>query len=305
MAKWLISRREYRASIVLFLAIWLVLLGNLILEKFEIWKPTANRPVASKNLDSLLSILEVEKRTFYKADSSKKTWDFKMEESKPLNLSPFDPNTVTREEWVGMNLPEKVFNGLEKYRLKGGRIRKPEQVLKLYNLKPEIAQAMLPFVRLDTASLNKGNRFASKPFPKFEPKEKPKPFDLNLADTTQLMGVFGIGRGLSNRIVRHRNGLGGFLNKDQVYEVFGLDSAVVDELFLKAFLTPNPTITKLEINKLSEEELAKHPYIRKGLARIIVKYRVQHGDFHKPEDLLEIKIIKPEVVEKLRPYLTF
>lgn len=305
MAKWLITKREYRASIVLFLAIWLVLLGNLFLEKLEIWKPISSIPIASKNLDSLLSILEVEKRSFYKTDSSKKNWYFKKEESKPLNLSPFDPNAVTREEWLAMGLPEKVFNGLEKYRLKGGRIRKPEQVLKLYNLKPEIAEAMLPFVRLDTASLNKGNRFATKPFPKFEPKEKPRPFDLNLADTTQLMGVFGIGRGLSNRIVRHRDGLGGFLSKDQVYEVFGLDSAVVDELFVKAFLSPNPVITKLEINKLPEEALAKHPYIRKGLARIIVKYRTQHGDFHKPEDLLEIKIVKPDVVEKLRPYLTF
>ena len=90
-----------------------------------------------------------------------------------------------------------------------------------------------------------------------------------------------------------------------MYEVFGLDSAVVEELFLKAYLSPNPEITKLAINTLPEEELAKNPYIRKGFARIIVKYRIQHGDFHKPEDLLDIKIIKPDLVEKLRPYLTF
>ena len=305
MAKWLISRREYRASLVLFLAIWVVLLGNLLLEKYEVWKPESSLPFATHNLDSLLALLEVEKRADYKADSSRKPWENKKEESKPLHLSPFDPNTVSREEWLAMNLPEKVFNGLEKYRMKGGRIRKPEQVLKLYNLKPEIAEAMLPFVRLDTASLKAGNRFASKPFPKFEAKEKPKPFDLNLADTTQLMTVFGIGRGLSNRIVRHRNGLGGFLKKDQVYEVFGLDSSVVEELFLKSYIPANPEITKLAINTLSEEELAKNPYIRKGFARIIVKYRTQHGDYHKPEDLLEIKIIKPDLVEKLRPYLTF
>jgi DNA uptake protein ComE-like DNA-binding protein len=163
---------------------------------------------------------------------------------------------------------------------------------------------MIPFVRIDSSLFAK---------PKFEFKkrepypEKPKyvPFNINEADTTQLMSVYGIGRGISNRIVRHRAGLGGFISKDYIYDVFGIDSSVVDELFVKGFLPPNPEIKKTNLNTATEEELALNPYIRKGFARIIIRYRKQHGDFKKAEDLLEIKIIKPDLVAKLKPYLEF
>lgn len=308
MTKWLISRGEFRGAFVLLLLILLVLVGNLLMEKYAFWKPQPVK-VAEKrpDLDSMLLALEEEKREAFIHDSTHYAlgWKKKEPEDKPLALHSFDPNTVSREDWVAMNLPERVFNGLEKWRSKGGRIRQAEQIRKLYNLKPEVAEALIPYIQLDTASLAKDRKSFIKPFPKFEPREKPKPFDLNLADTIQLMGVYGIGRGLANRIVRHRNGLGGFLNKEQLYDVFGLDSSVVDELFVKAYIAPNPTITPLAINTITEDELAKNPILRRGLARIVIKYRTQHGPFKKPEDLLEIKIIKPEMVEKLRPYLTF
>jgi len=255
-------------------------------------------------LDSLLTEIKLRQITD-KPKYSKSTFDaFEKKEPEPLKLHDFDPNTISRAEWLSMNLPEKVFNGLEKYRAKGGKIKKPEAVLKLYNLQPEIGNRMLPFVKLDTMLFaRKKFEFKSKlPFP-----EKPKyvPFNINEADTTQLMSVFGIGRGIANRIVRHRDGLGGFLSKSYVYDVFGIDSSVVEELFIKAYLPENITVRKININKATEEELAKNPYIRKGFARIIVKYRTQHGDFKKPEDLLQIRIIKPDVVIKVGPYLDF
>lgn len=255
----------------------------------------------SAYLDSLLSLIPED--TVYSYKKTVRDWEEKA--VIPLHLHPFDPNSIAREEWVAMGLPERVFNGFEKYRIKGGRIRKAEHILKLYNLDPELGAKMIPFVRIDSSAFARPKfEFAKKPFVPFEKKEKVL-FDINEADTLQLMTIFGIGRGIANRIVRYRNNLGGFHSKSQVYEVFALDSIVVDELFTRAFLTPDPVLQKLNINTATEEDLGKHPYIRKSLARYIFKYRQQHGDYKKPEDLLEIKVMKPEVVENLRPYLAF
>jgi competence protein ComEA len=301
-----ITKKQFRGAWFLSLLIILVSIvihsvPNIFSQNF-IDNTTESDSLKLDSLVAEIKLRQLTERPKYQASN----FDSKQEkqESAPLQLHDFDPNTISREEWLSMNLPEKVFNGLEKYRDKGGKIKKPEGVLKLYNLDPAIAQQMVPFVKIDSSIFaRKKLEFKNKlPFP-----EKPKylPFNINEADTTQLMSIYGIGRGLANRMVRHRDALGGFLSKNYVYDVFGLDSSTVEELFLKAYLPTNVTTRKLNINKATEEELAKNPYIRKGFARIITKYRTQNGDFKKPEDLLKIKIMKPEVVNKIAPYLEF
>ncbi len=299
------TKSRYRGAY--FLALLIALVGglNLWLNRNPMADTTLPESVNQndKKLDSLLAIIDsASRKQAIKPAYPGENFAEKETKTEP-ELHPFDPNTVSRAEWLSMNLPEKVFNGLEKYRQKGGQIRSPEQILKLYNLSPELGEKMLPFIRTDSSLLAKPkNTFRKNLFP-----EKPKyvPFNINEADTSQFMSVFGIGRGIANRIVRQRTALGGFYSKEYLYDVFALDSAVVDELFKKGYLPENPDIQKLNINLADEARLAANPYIRKGLARILVKYRSQHGPFKKPEDLLEIKVMKPEVLEKLRPYLEF
>ena len=299
------TRTKYRGAYILALLIALVGGINLWLNQNppEDSGPPDPLKQNEKKLDSLLAIIDSASRKQTAIPSyPQEIFSGKVEKIEP-ELHPFDPNTIGREEWLAMDLPEKVFNGLENYRQKGGQIRSPEQILKLYNLSPELGEKMLPFIRTDSSLLAKPKtEFRKKLFP-----EKPKyvPFNINQADTSQLMSVFGIGRGIANRIVRQRTALGGFYSKSYLYDVFALDSAVVEELFRKGYLPENPEIQKLNINLAEEATLALNPYVKKGLARIIVKYRSQHGPFKKPEDLLEIKVMKPETVEKLRPYLEF
>ncbi len=54
--------------------------------------------------------------------------------------------------------------------------------------------------------------------------------DLNTSTTADLTQVPGIGEVLSKRIVKYPTHLQGFDEFDQVYEVYGLDSLVVEKV---------------------------------------------------------------------------
>jgi competence ComEA-like helix-hairpin-helix protein len=149
----------------------------------------------------------------------------------------------------------------------------------------------------------KTNKF-SKPVVKSKPKHQFQKFDLNLADTTQLKTIYGIGPVIARRIITYRTNLGGFILMDQLYEVWGLDSTVVARLADKSVIAPDFTPNKLAINHCSEQDLGRHPYVRTKLARAIVNYRFQHGNFASVEDLKKIGTMEEKIFLRIKPYIT-
>ena len=144
---------------------------------------------------------------------------------------------------------------------------------------------------------------------KFSIYVKPKAPELSLmdfseADSIVLQVVPGIGQVLAGRIIKYRESLGGLHNEQQLLEVYGITAEVAEKVFEYFPLTP--TIhRKLKINELEASELADHPYINFGHAKVIVAYRKQHGNYRTAEDLLKIKIFNEPWLARLRPYLEF
>ncbi|KXB42475.1 helix-hairpin-helix domain-containing protein [Amygdalobacter nucleatus] len=60
----------------------------------------------------------------------------------------------------------------------------------------------------------------------------------------------------------------------------------------------------VNINSCSEEELAKVPKIGPKLAKTIINYRMEQGNFLKLEDLLRVKGIKDKKLKQIRARLT-
>ncbi len=226
-------------------------------------------------------------------------------------LASFDPNTLDATAWEARGVPHFVAVRLVKYRDAAGGFKSKAQIKKMYGLEPPVYERLAPFMQLpddaprreraDYAAGTAGEtagRFPRKP-------RHLQPFDLNLADTTQLMQIRGIGAGRAKWVVRYGNTLGGYLNEAQLDEVFVLRDApdLRDSLrkytFVAAGFVPQP----VRVNSAPFEELYLHPYVRKGLARAIVTYRGQHGGFKTVEELKSLPRLKAEDWEKLRPYV--
>ena len=234
-----------------------------------------------------------------------------------VRLAPFDPNALTAEGWEARGVPHFVAGRIVNYGQKAGGFRAKSQVQRIYGLSDSVYQRLAPFMQLPEALPGRqrpdyaagrppfGGDGASTPgrFPR-----KPahlQPFDLNLADTTQLMQIKGIGRGRAKWIVKHRDELGGYLAENQLTEVFVLRDApdLVDSLRKYTFVAPGFAPRPVHVNSASFDELWPHPYVGKPLARLIVTYRKQHGPFAAPDDLRQLKLLKEENFVKLRPYV--
>ena len=131
------------------------------------------------------------------------------------------------------------------------------------------------------------------------------PFDINLADTSELKKIRGIGSVLSKRIIKYREWLGGFTSKEQLREVYGLKDSVLLSLDSLIFISKEFKPKVLQINTLASSDIKKHPYVSYNLANAIDAYKFQHGSITSIDDLRQIKLFDSTVLKKLSPYLDF
>lgn len=122
------------------------------------------------------------------------------------------------------------------------------------------------------------------------------------ADSIVLQIVPGIGPGSAGRIIKYREDLGGFHSIEQLSEVYGMKPETIELMW--EFFEFDPLIfRKIKLNLGTIEEIAAHPYVTYGEAKVIVAYRNQHGGFQSVDDLLKIRIFKEGWIKKLAPYL--
>jgi len=216
----------------------------------------------------------------------------------------FDPNTLSAQGWERLGLTEKSIRVIQNYLLHGGSFRKPEDLQKIYGLRRESSEKLMPFVRI------KETEKAERPPPNLSYMKAPLPrqsrelsVDINTADTTAWIELPGIGSRLAVRIVGFREKLGGFHSVEQVAETFGLKDSVFQSI-RKYLHCDSSGLRKIELNTASLEELKSHPYLRYSLANAIFQYRLQHGNFAKLDELRKIMVITDDIFTKIEPYLT-
>lgn len=220
--------------------------------------------------------------------------------SRPLHLQPFDPNTAGEAVLTGLGLPLHTARTLIKYRSKGGRFRKKEDLQKLYTLSREDYERIAPYVQIPGAA-----EAAEKALPDWQQEPPPAPagpLELNGADAEALIALKGIGPGYSRRILKYRNALGGFVAVAQLKEVYGFPDSTYQQL--KDQLTIDPQLVRrINVNTATEEELARHPYVGKQLATGIFRLRNDLKSFAGLEQLRQVPLINEEKYRKIAPYL--
>lgn len=215
----------------------------------------------------------------------------------------FDPNSADSTQLLRLGLPAWMVRNIYRYRARGGVYRTKRDFARTYGLTKKDYQRLEPYIRISDDYQSAATLFPKEARDTMHYPVKLKEGErivLNGADTTQLMKVPGIGSYYAKEIVRHGKWIGGYVNVDQLDEIEGFPQSAK-----QYFVINSPTPQRLKINKLSLQQLRRHPYINYYQAKTIVDYRRLHGDIKSLQDLRFSKDFTEDAIRRLEPYVEY
>ena len=218
-----------------------------------------------------------------------------------LHPFPFDPNGLSAEKWREMGLSERQIKTIMNYESKGGKFYHKEDLRKIYGITESEYVILAPYISVSKPDYDNKTVQKSNWTSKF-PKAERLPVDINTADSVGLMKLKGIGSSFARRIIRYRNLLGGFYAKEQLFEVYGMDSLRFAQFSGNCTVGAGP-VHKINLNTATVAELKKHPYFDYYLAKSIVDYRIIHGSYDRVEQLRFTPMFYEDLYKKIAPYL--
>jgi competence protein ComEA len=301
----LFSKREQIAIAVLLLFIFFLFLINIFSDK--LFSPKIYPLV---NFDSLVLQFEVESPEEKPSKSFEYSNPDAASTAMKLTPFPFNPNMLPEEDWKRIGLSDRQIKGIKNYEAKGGKFLRKEDVKKMYTISDAEYAVLEPFIVIPPPEVSRTSLKTAET--KIIPETKPlitkaefnETFELNAADSLQLIQIPGVGPWTSHRILQYRTILGGFHNKNQLYEVKGFDSLRFDQI-VKHLVIDSLLIKKVQINKRTFKELLRHPYIDFSMTKTLINHREKRGFIKSIEELAKLEGFNDEIIEKLRPYVQF
>jgi competence ComEA-like helix-hairpin-helix protein len=207
----------------------------------------------------------------------------------------FDPNTYSVADWMNLGLSQKQAEAVLKFGKYG--FKSKEDLKHVFVIPQELMMKIIDST-FYPVKIQSNTQFAE-----IKKEQKIKIIDLNFASEEELQSIKGIGPFFAKNIFKRREQLGGFINVEQLLEVWKMTPEKVEEL--KPYIQFDPlNVKKMNINVLTAEEFKKHPYFTWNIANAIVKLRNQHGPFKSINDLKMSVVLSEELFLKIKPYLT-
>lgn len=215
-----------------------------------------------------------------------------------INYSAFNPNELGVEGWMNLGFSEKQAMVIVNYRDKNlrGSFKNLEEIKKCFVISEEKFEEIKPYIILKEVVADSNT-------PKSETVRSEKSninfanIDLNEISADQLQD-FGFDKRAANGFVSFRKNLGGFVDKNQIYETYGIDRELAEKLVNIAPLNSNK-VPKYTLSNAPESWLKTHPYFKYSADKIIY-YRISNPDDKKIWKFLQSK---PEYEAKMRMYL--
>ncbi len=219
-------------------------------------------------------------------------------------IYPFNPNFITDYKGYALGMSTEEIDRLKAFRAGDKWINSVSDFKNVTQVSDSLLNIISPYFKFPNWVTNpKPKQSDYKDFSKPKVYSGPKK-DLNLATAEELMAVNGIGEGFSKRIITYREKLGGFSADIQLYNVYGLDAAVVQKV-LDQFTVKTPkVIQKININKASASDIATVPGINFELAKKIWEYRKLHEGIKDFAELENIEGLTARKLVEIQLYLS-
>ena len=235
-----------------------------------------------------------------------------------IRMQMFDPNTADSSTLVHVGLKKWQASNMLKYRAKGGRYRRAEDMKKIYGMTDSMYMALLPYIQIDTVAVDhyrdsirqrERDSVMIDSMPRYVSQKRDTILNLRIADTTELKMIRGIGSYRARQIVRYREQLGGFAHVDQLCEIKALQPLLTDSMsadsLLAHFWLDSVIIDPLHVNSAGVEKLQRHPYLSFEQAKAIYELRRKKIHLDSIAQLKKVECFTEQELKHLTPYLSF
>jgi len=213
-----------------------------------------------------------------------------------MPMLPFNPNFISDYKGYVLGMSVAEIDSLHAFRKRGHYVQTATEFQEVTGIPDSLLKVLAPFFKFP--------EFVNRPkVKKPEPEKVLTVLDLNLATEEQLQHISGIGPVLSRRILNFRRSLGGFLVKEQLYDVYGLEPEVVIRALERFDVLSKPSVRKIGINTATVDEIASCVYLNRTLAERIVRYRNQVGAFDSILELTKIEDFPKDKIDRIKLYL--
>ena len=216
---------------------------------------------------------------------------------------PFNPNFITDFKGYQLGMSVAEIDRLLAFRKTNRFVNSAEEFQQVTNVSNTLLNKISPRFKFPDW-VSKRYTTKSKIFTSNK-KEAKIPIDINKATAEDLKKVYGIGDGLSARILKERTRMGGFVSMDQLEDVWGLSDDVIVSLREEFVVKELPVFQRININTATIKELTQLTYFKYALARNIVAYRSMNGSFKNIEDLTKISGFPVDRIKIIALYLEF
>jgi len=230
--------------------------------------------------------------------------NLKKKAEKP-KIYPFNPNFITDFKGYKLGMSVAEIDRLLAFRKKDKYVNSAKEFQQVTKVSDSLLEAISPYFKFPDWVTQKNRNKNFEKFNTFKKKENRPVIDINLATKEDLKKIYGIGDGLSDRILKEKEKFGGFVSMEQMQDIWGLSPEVIEELTTSFSVKSIPEVKRINVNTASLKELMQFPYFRYALAKSIITHRSMNGKIADAAELTKISGFPVEKEKIITLYLEF
>ena len=212
-----------------------------------------------------------------------------LEEQVP-NIYPFNPNYITDYKGSVLGMSNTEIDRLLAFRKQNKWINSTQQFQEITKVSDSLLSIMSPYFKFPDWVTNSNVKKTSNSRSYNKPKAFEKKHDLNTVTSQQLQKVNGIGKVLSERIIKFRNTFsGGFIADVQLQDVYGLTPETLNKISEDFTVKTPRKIQKININTATVNQLVTIQHIDYDLAYHIREERLLRAGYKSLSELKKVK----------------
>lgn len=230
----------------------------------------------------------------------------------PGELFYFNPNTVSKEDWISLGIKENIAERIINYTTKGGKFFQKTDVLKIYGFQETDYQRLEPFIVFDDGEISEFNQ------KKYDTDKQIQlyPFNPNNINKEQWIQL-GVSDFIAERIQNYIAKGGRFYSSDDVLKIYGFSQQDYERLKNYFVFDANETYQTnkeqtissvpaekqiTEMNAATKEQLIALGFSNYN-ANGIITYREQLGGYYSLNQLHDVYKIDLAALSSALPFL--